>query len=120
MASDLRIPPQSIDAEKALLGSIMLKPEAMYEIIEIVKPDSFYSEKHRIIYSSMLELLEKTEPIDILSLSTKLKEKKQLEQIGGGAYLSELVHFVPSAANIKHYAEIVQKKSMMRNLISAA
>ncbi|MBI2617884.1 replicative DNA helicase [Candidatus Kaiserbacteria bacterium] len=120
MASDLRIPPQSIDAEKALLGSIMLKPEVMYEIIEIVKPDSFYSEKHRVIYGSMLELLEKTEPIDILSLSTKLKEKKQLEQIGGGAYLSELVHFVPSAANIKHYAEIVQKKSMMRNLISAA
>jgi len=120
MAKNLRVPPQNIDSEKALLGSIMLKPEAMHEIIDMVKPDSFYSEKHRIIYNSMLELFEKNEPIDILSLSSKLKEKKQHEQIGGGAYLTELVNFVPSAANIKHYADIVQKKFMMRNLINAA
>ena len=120
MAKDLRVPPQNIDSEKALLGSIMLKPEAMHEIIDMVKPDSYYSEKHRIIYNSMLELFEKNEPIDILSLSSKLKEKKQFEQIGSGAYLTELVNFVPSAANIKHYADIVQKKFMMRNLIGAA
>lgn len=120
MAKDLRIPPQNIDSEKALLGSIMLKPEAMHEIIDMVKPDSYYSEKHRIVYNSMLELFEKNEPIDILSLSSKLKEKKQFKQIGGGAYLTELVNFVPSAANIKHYAGIVQKKFMMRNLINAA
>ncbi len=120
MAKGVRIPPQNIDSEKALLGSIMLKPEAMHDIIDTVKPDSFYSEKHRIIYNSMLELFEKNEPIDILSLSTKLKEKKQFDQIGGGTYLTELVDFVPSAANAKHYAEIVQKKFMMRNLISAA
>ena len=116
----MRIPPQNIDSEKALLGSIMLKPEAMHEVIDMVKPDSFYGEKHRIIYNSMLELFEKNEPIDILSLSSKLKEKKQFEQVGGGSYLTELVNFVPSAANIKHYAEIVQKKFMMRNLINAA
>ena len=120
MAKDVRIPPQNIDSEKALLGSIMLKPEAMHEIIDTVKPDSFYSEKHRIVYNGMLELFEKNEPIDILSLSTKRKEKKQFEQIGSGAYLTELVNFVPSAANIKHYADIVQKKFMMRNLINAA
>jgi len=120
MSKNLRIPPQNIDSEKALLGSIMLKPEAMHEIIDMVKPNSFYSEKHRIIYNSMLELFEKNEPIDILSLSSKLKEKKQFEQIGGGTYLTELVNFVPSAANIKHYADIVQKKFMMRNLIDAA
>lgn len=120
MAKELRVPPQDVDAEKALLGSIMLKPEAMHEIVDMVRPDSFYSEKHRIIYSGMVELLEKSEPIDILSLSSKLKEKKQFEQVGGGSYLTELVNFVPSAANIKHYADLVQKKYMMRNLIGAA
>ncbi len=120
MTKNLRIPPQNIDSEKALLGSIMLKPEAMHEIIDMVKPDSYYSEKHRIIYNSMLELFEKNEPIDILSLSSKLKEKKQFKQIGSGVYLTELVNFVPSAANIKHYADIVQKKFMMRNLINSA
>lgn len=120
MAKELRVPPQNIDSEKALLGSVMLKPEAMHDIIDMVKPDSFYSEKHRIIFNSMLELFEKSEPIDILSLSTKLKEKKHFEQIGSGTYLTELVNFVPSAANIKHYADIVQKKFMMRNLINAA
>ncbi|MCW9054781.1 MAG: replicative DNA helicase [Candidatus Pacebacteria bacterium] len=120
MAKELRLPPQDIDAEKALLGSIMLKPEAMHEIVDLVRPEAFYSEKHRIIYTNMNELLEKNEPIDILSLSSKLKEKKQLDSVGGGSYLSELVNFVPSAANIKHYADIVQKKAMMRNLIGAA
>ncbi|MEX0652265.1 MAG: replicative DNA helicase [Candidatus Paceibacterota bacterium] len=120
MSKNLRIPPQNLDSEKALLGSIMLKPEAMHDIIDMVKPDSYYSEKHRIIYNSMLELFEKNEPIDILSLSTKLKEKKHFDQIGGGSYLTELVNFVPSASNIKHYADIVQKKFMMRNLINAA
>ena len=118
--SHIRLPPQNIDSEKALLGSIMLKPETMHGVIDIVSKDSFYSEKHGIIYQAMLDLFEKTEPIDLLSLSTKLKAKKQLEQIGGGAYITELVNFVPSAANIKHYAELVQKKAMMRNLISAA
>ncbi len=120
MSKDTRIPPQSIDSEKAFLGSIMLKPDAMHEVVDMVKSDSFYSEKHRIIYDAMLSLFERNEPIDLLSLSTKLKEKKQLEQIGGNTYLTELVNFVPSAANIKHYADIVQKKYMMRNLIHAA
>lgn len=120
MADKLRIPPQSIDAERALLGSIMLKPQAMSDVIDIISPEAFYAEKHRIIYNSMMELLGKSEPIDVLSLSTKLKAKKQIEQIGGASYLNELVNTVPSAANIKHYAEIVQKKFMMRSLIGAS
>lgn len=116
----LRLPPQNIDSEKALLGSIMLKPESINDVFDIVTGDSFYSEKHRIIFNGMMDLNNKSEPIDLLSLSTKLKEKKQLDQIGGSSYLTELVNVVPSAANIKHYADIVQRKFMMRNLISTA
>ncbi|MCH7597558.1 replicative DNA helicase [Patescibacteria group bacterium] len=115
-----KVPPQEIESEKALLGSIMLKPEALNEVIDIVSTASFYVEKHRMILESMLDLYTKNEPIDLLSLSTKLKDKKRLDQVGGGSYLAELVNGVPSASNIKHYAKIVQKKSMMRNLIAAA
>lgn len=118
--SQLKIPPQNVESEKALLGSIMLKPDAMYQISDVVSSDSFYVEKHRIIYQGMIDLYSKSEPIDMLSLSTKLKERKQLDQIGGSSYLAELVNGVPSAANAKHYASIVQKKATMRNLIEAS
>lgn len=117
---NLRIPPQNIESEKALLGSIMLKPAALNEIISIVSPDSFYAEKHRLIYRVMFELFGKSEPIDLLSMSSRLKEKKMLEQIGGRSYLAELVDGVPSASNAKHYAGLVQKTGLMRNLIEAA
>ncbi len=120
LKTNLRIPPQALDAEKALLGSIMLRPEAINEVIDILKEESFYAEKHRIIWINMLELYSKSTPIDLLSLSTRLKEKNRLEQIGGSSYLTEIVNTVPSAANIRHYAEIVQKKWMMRGLIDAS
>lgn len=116
----LRIPPHSLEAEMALLGSIMLRPDAIYEIIDIVNPQSFYFEKHRMIFETMLELFGKHQPIDILSLSSRLKEKDQLERLGGKAFLTELSNTVPSSANIKHYAEIVMKKFMMRQLIEAS
>jgi len=116
----VRIPPQNIEAEMALLGSIMLRPEAIYEVIDIVSPKSFYAEKHALIFGTMLELFNKREPIDLLSLSSRLKEKKILDQIGGASYLTELVNTVPSSSNLKHYAEIVQKKFMMRRLIEAS
>ncbi len=116
----LRVPPQNVEAESALLGSIMLRPEAMNEIIDFVKADSFYSERHRIIFKIMMELFSKSAPIDLLSVSSRLQEKNLLEQIGGASFLAELVQGVPSSTNAKHYSEIVQKKYMMRNLISAA
>lgn len=116
----VRIPPQNIEAEMALLGSIMLRPEAIYEVIDIVSPKSFYAEKHALIFGTMLELFNKREPIDLLSLSSRLKEKKMLDQIGGASYLTDLVNTVPSSSNLKHYAEIVQKKFMMRRLIEAS
>lgn len=116
----LRIPPHSLEAEMALLGSIMLRPDAVYEIMDVVTPQSFYFEKHRMIFETMLELFGKHQPIDILSLSSRLKEKDQLERLGGKAFLTELSNTVPSSANIKHYAEIVMKKFMMRQLIEAS
>ncbi len=116
----LRIPPQSLEAEMALLGSIMLRPDCIYEIMDIVNLKCFYFEKHRTIYETMLELFTKRQPIDLLSLSTRLKEKGVLEKIGGTTFLTELTSLVPSSANVKHYAEIVQKKYMMRELIEAS
>jgi replicative DNA helicase len=115
-----RIPPNNIDSERALLGSIMLRPEAIHEIMDIIKADAFYAEKHRIIFQSMGELFQKNEPIDLLTISTRLTEKNQLDQTGGANYLTELVNLVPSSANAEHYAEIVQKKYVMRQLIEAS
>ncbi|MFA5095151.1 MAG: replicative DNA helicase [Candidatus Paceibacterota bacterium] len=118
--TDVRIPPQSIPSEQAVLGSIMLRKEAMHEVEDIIGPDSFYVEKNKIIFKAMLDLSLKNEPIDMLSLSTKLSEQKALERIGGNEYLTELVNIVPSSTNVKHYAEIVQKKYVLRSLIEAA
>lgn len=115
----LRIPPQSTEAEQAMLGSIMLRPEAIHEVTDVVNEESFYFEKHKVIWRAMMELMGKGEPIDLLSLSSRLKDQGFLERVGGGAYLSELVQTVPSASNVRHYAGIVQKKHMMRGLISA-
>lgn len=118
--SPIRIPPQNIDSEKALLGSIMLRPESLNDVLEIVDDSAFYADKHRVIYKMMLELFAKREPIDLLTLSSRLKEKKLLESIGGKSYLTELVNVVPSSSNVNYYAEIVRKKYVLRKLIEAA
>lgn len=115
----LRIPPQNIDAEMALLGSIMLRPLGLNEIMDSVNQDSFYAEKHRIIYQCMLELGRKNEPIDLVSLTGVLREQSYLDSIGGSAYLSELINNVPSSTNVEYYANIVARKSSLRNLIAA-
>lgn len=117
--NNIRIPPQSIDSEKAVLGSIMLRPGAIHEINDFVTSDFFYVSKHSTIYKTMLELSGKGEPIDILSLSHRLSEKGLLEQVGGSSYLSELTSSVPASTNIKHYAEIVNKKHILRKIIEA-
>lgn len=118
--SGLRIPPQNIEAEMALLGSIMLKPEVLTEIFDLINQYSFYSEKHRLIYETILELYTKGSPIDLLSVSARLSEKESLERVGDNFYLTEILNSVPSASNARHYAEIVRKKYIMRNLINAA
>ncbi len=116
----LRVPPQSLDAEMALLGSIMLRPDAIIDVTDLIKSETFYSEKHRIIWNAMMELAQKHSPIDLLSMSARLGDTGELERLGGAAYLTELVNFVPSSANVMHYAGIVHKKHMMRKLIEAS
>src|SRR3989344_2349810 len=98
----------------------MLRPEVMYEVADITHPSSFYFEKHRIIFETMIDLWGKRNPTDLLTVSARLKEKNFLEEIGGNSYLSELVNSVPSAANATYYAAIIQKKHIARNLIGAA
>lgn len=115
-----RVPPQNVESEKALLGSIMMRPGAIYEIVDIISPRSFYSEKHKTIYEAMLQLLAKNEPIDFLTLSANLKSRGLLEATGGSTYLTELVNYVPSSINIRQYANIVHNKYLMRGLLEAA
>lgn len=118
--SKLRMPPHNLEAEKSVLGSLMLDSKAINIIVDILKPEDFYHQKHQLIYQAMFDLYEKKEPIDVLSVSSRLKEKKILDEIGGHSYLAELVNCVPTASNAKHYAEIVQKKSVLRNLIESS
>ncbi len=118
--SGWRVPPQSLEAEAALLGAVMLRPDMMHDVVDIISMDSFYAEKHRLIFDTMLELFRKGSPIDLLSVSSRLKEKNQLDQIGGASTLTSLVDGVPASSNATYYAQIVQKKYMMRRLIEAA
>src|SRR5882757_3506285 len=106
----MRMPPQTLESEKALLGALMIRPDAIIEATEVLSPDAFYSEKHRIIYRAMLALYTKNEPIDIESVRVKLADEEMLESIGGVPYLADLVGDVPAASNAGHYAAQVQKK----------
>lgn len=115
-----KIPPQNTEAEQSLLGSLLIDKDAIIKIADIIAPEDFYKDIHRIIYDCMVELYKKREPIDLLSLGNKLEEKKQLEQIGGRAYLISLSNTVATASNVGHYAQIVQKKASLRRLINAA
>lgn len=116
----LRMPPQDVEAEMALLGALTLDGNAILQIVDILNPDDFYRENHRMIYNAMTDLFAQHAPIDIRSVGSRLKEKQQIEKIGGHGYLTELVNNVPSTSNAKHYAEIVRKKSILRHLIEAA
>lgn len=115
-----RIPPQDIEMEQALLGALMLNQSSMYEVADVVSVDSFYAGKHRTIYDAMLSLHAKGEPIDLVTVSSKLKERKQLQEIGAASYLSELVSSAASPGSARHYAESVQTKYVLRSLIDAA
>ncbi|MDQ1281657.1 MAG: replicative helicase [Patescibacteria group bacterium] len=117
--SGIRIPPQDLETEKALLGSLLLVQDAFYDIANILDKNDFYSEKHKIIFETIHDLINKKEPIDLLTVSAKLREKKELEQIGGTDYLSNLLGLVGSASNIIYYANIIKKKSVLRKLIVA-
>ncbi|MDH5442006.1 MAG: replicative DNA helicase [Candidatus Nomurabacteria bacterium] len=116
--SPLRVPPQDLNSEKALLGSIMLRPVALNDILDIVSEDSFYAEKHRMIFQTMVELSNKGEPIDTVSVSNRLREKNHLDMIGGVSYLADISASVPTSTNVNHYAGVVSRKHLLRELIN--
>lgn len=121
MASAIdRVPPQSLESERALLGSLLLKPDAIHDVSDRISPDSFYAEKHKLIFDAMLDLSQKGDPIDLLSLTERLSNKGHLERTGGKAYLAELATAAPAPGNFQHYAELVSRKYLMRALIGAA
>jgi replicative DNA helicase len=116
----IRMPPQSIDAEISLLGSLLLDGSLMDQVSDVVKPEDFYKNEHRLIFSAMVDLFVKRHPIDTISISTALKDTNKSEEAGGSGYLSELVNSVPSASNATYYAEIVRKKKVLRDLIAVS
>ena len=115
-----KIPPQNLDAEKSLLGAVLIDEETLADISEHVTPNDFYEKRHSIIYAGMMRLYEKHKPVDLLTLSDELKRKDEIELVGGSAYLTELTNYVPTAAHAEAYAELVAQKAVRRRLIKAS
>ena len=118
--NNIKLPPQNIEAEIAVLGALMIDENAIIKIADFLMPDDFYRSAHRTIFEAMLRLYEKQEPIDVLNVSNVLKEQKKLEDVGGQNYLAELVGSVVSSSNIASYGKVVRKKATLRRLIQAA
>ncbi|HHX77361.1 MAG TPA: replicative DNA helicase, partial [Firmicutes bacterium] len=115
-----RVPPQNIEAEQSVLGSVLLAREAINSVAEILKAEDFYKESHRKLFQAMLFLTEKGEPVDVITLVEILRQQNNLEEIGGISYLTMLANMVPTAANVEYYARIVKQKAVLRQLINAA
>ena len=122
MANNLpnKLPPQNTEAEQSLLGCLMLDKDAIVKVVDFIKAEDFYKGIHQDIYQAMFELYERSDPIDILSVSGRLKEKNRLEEIGGSAYLTSLINTIPTATHVSNYAKIVRHKKILRDLISAS
>ncbi len=115
-----RLPPQSIDAEQSVLGALLIDRDAVVEVAEFLRPEDFYRNHHGTIYASVLELYERREPVDIVTVSETLERGGNLEAVGGSAFLTSLINLTPTAVNSVHYARIVERKAILRNLIAAA
>lgn len=115
-----KIPPQNLDAEKSLLGAVLIDEETLADITEHITEKDFYEKKHSIIYSAIMRLYEKHKPVDLLTLTDELKRKKELDIVGGSTYLTELTNYVPTSAHAEAYAEIIAQKAIRRRLIKAS
>jgi replicative DNA helicase len=111
------MPPQNIEAEESIISAILIDNDALLDVIETLGPEDFYRTAHQTIYEAITDLFDKAEPVDLVTLANKLKEKGQLEKIGGASYLARLVDTVPLAVNARHYAKIVRDKASLRRLI---
>ncbi|MDP4031217.1 MAG: replicative DNA helicase [Candidatus Beckwithbacteria bacterium] len=120
MADPLRVPPANIEAEESVLGALLIDKDAIVEVTPILQPGHFYNEKHGLIYQAIVGLYEERDPVDVVTVSEKLKSKKALKKIGGMSFLTELVNRVPTSAHALNYAKIVKNLATKRDLISAA
>jgi replicative DNA helicase len=115
-----RLPPQSIEAEQSVLGSILIDRDALIEVAEFLKPEDFYRQVHGRVYAAMLDLSERREPIDIVTVAEALERTGDLESVGGRSYLGTLSNQTPTSVHAAQYARIVERKALLRNLIGAA
>ena len=115
-----KIPPQNIEAEQSVIGSVFLDKEVIYKVMRILSPNDFYSESHKLIYEVLLDLNDNALAIDLLTVTEKLRQKDYLDKVGGVTYIASLPGMVPTSANVEHYAKIVEEKSLLRTLISLA
>ena len=115
-----KVPPQNTDAEISLLGSILIDKDAIIKIADIVTADDFYINKHALIFAAIIDLYEKREPLDLVTLSNKLREVGEIDNVGGSVYLAELTSSVPTSAHVEEYAKIVAHKATLRRLIGAS
>ncbi|TGE33998.1 replicative DNA helicase [Desulfosporosinus sp. Sb-LF] len=115
----LKVPPHNLEAEQAVLGAMMLEPETGSSVFEMLQPEDFYRDNHRLIFSAIRDLFEKGDPVDLVSVAEILRQQGRLEQVGGIATISEIARSVPSAANVEYYARLVTEKALLRQLIRA-
>ena len=118
--SSHKLPPQNLEAEQSVLGGILIENEAINRVMEILDPDDFYRDAHRKIFNALINLSERDEPADLITLTNELRKIDQLDSIGGASYLASLIDSVPTAANIEYYAKIVKEKSILRKLIQTS
>ncbi|HEX2034079.1 MAG TPA: replicative DNA helicase [Chloroflexota bacterium] len=114
-----RLPPQNIEAEQSVLGSILIDRDAIVRVAGFLRPEDFYREAHRLIYQAALDLFERREPADFVLLCDELEQRSRLDQVGGPAYLTSLINMVPTAVNVEYYGHIVERCAILRRLISA-
>lgn len=114
-----RLPPQSLEAEQAVLGALLVSGDGVARVVDIVEPEFFYRKAHQVIYAAMLDLFDKNEPIDIVTVSQYLKDEGKLENVGGRQYITDLSLSVATTANLEYYAKVVQEKALLRLLIKA-
>lgn len=117
-SSALKVPPHDLEAEKSVLGAILIDSSAMHLVAEFVRPEYFYSLENQLIFSSMISLFEKQQPIDVVTLKNQLQHEGKLKQIGGVSYLSDLINTVPTSAYVEHYGNIVKDHYVKRTMIN--
>jgi replicative DNA helicase len=119
-ASSHKLPPQNIEAEQSVLGGVLIENEAVHKVMEILTAEDFYRDAHRKIYDALMDLAERDEPADLITLTNELRKKEHLDSVGGASYVTSLIDSVVTAANIEYYAKIVKEKAILRKLIDTS